>query len=107
VGKRSLARPALTEPDRKQLVGLLTRNPKIVLEEGAQIVNPSAPRTSIGHVTSSYHSSVLDKSIALALVRGGRERIGQILHVPMPGGFIPVEVVQPVFFDPEGRRVNV
>ena len=27
VGKRSLARPAMTAPDRRQLVGLLTVNP--------------------------------------------------------------------------------
>ncbi|WP_129793940.1 sarcosine oxidase subunit alpha family protein [Sphingosinicella sp. CPCC 101087] len=107
VGKRSLARPALAASNRKQLVGLLTRNPQIALEEGAQIVSPSAPGTSIGHVTSSYHSSVLKKSIALALVRGGRARIGQILHVSMPGGSIPVGVVAPVFFDPEGKRINV
>src|SRR5690606_1498847 len=106
VGKRSLARPALAAPDRKQLVGLLTRNPQIALEEGAQIVSPSAPGISIGHVTSSYHSSVLKKSIALALVQGGRERIGQTLHISMPGGSIPVEVVPPVFFDPEGKRIN-
>lgn len=106
VGKRSLARPALAAPDRKQLVGLLTRNPQIALEEGAQIVSPSAPGISMGHVTSSYHSSVLKKSIALALVQGGRERIGQTLHISMPGGSIPVEVVAPVFFDPEGKRIN-
>ncbi len=107
VGKRSLTRPAMVEPDRKQLVGLLTRDPKIILEEGAQLVAPTGPNTSIGHVTSSYHSAVLGKSIALAMVRGGRERMGQTLHVPMPGGSIPVEVVQPVFVDPEGKRVNV
>src|SRR5665811_57090 len=35
VGKRSLARPDILLADRKQLVGLLTDNPSIVLEEGA------------------------------------------------------------------------
>src|SRR3546814_7449920 len=69
VGKRSLARPAMTEPGRKQLVGLRTRDPKILLEEGAQIVSPSGPGVSIGHVTSSYHSPALKGSIALAMVR--------------------------------------
>src|SRR3546814_17852998 len=54
VGKRSLARPAMTEPGRKQLVGLRTRDPTILLEEGAQIVSPSGPGVSLGHVTSSY-----------------------------------------------------
>lgn len=106
VGKRSLARPAMAGTDRKQLVGLLTRDPGVVLEEGAQIVEPSARDRSIGHVTSSYHSSVLGKSIALALVRGGRQRIGETLEVPMKNGALAVDVVAPVFFDPKGERVN-
>ena len=40
----------------------------------------------IGHVTSSYASSVLGFPIALALIAGGRARMGQTLYVPMPGG---------------------
>ena len=107
VGKRSLARPAMAAPDRKQLVGLRSKDGRSVLEEGAQVVAPSAPGTPIGHVTSSYYSAVLDAPIALALVRGGRARMGETLHIPMPGGAIPVEIVQPVFLDPEGTRVNV
>ncbi len=44
VGKRALARESMQRPDRKQLVGLLTEDPKVVLEEGAQIVaDPLAP----------------------------------------------------------------
>ena len=109
MGKRSLARPAMTAADRKQLVGLLTVDPKVVLEEGAQIVvdpREPIPMTMIGHVTSSYWSAVLDRSIALALVRGGRARIGTRLSVPMPNGPITVEVVSPVFYDPEGKRLD-
>ncbi|WP_413062484.1 sarcosine oxidase subunit alpha family protein (plasmid) [Sphingomonas carotinifaciens] len=107
VGKRSLARPAMAAADRKQLVGLRSKDGRSVLEEGAQVVAPTAATTPIGHVTSSYHSAVLKAPIALALVRGGRARLGETLHIPMPGGAIPVEIVQPVFFDPEGSRVNV
>jgi sarcosine oxidase subunit alpha len=110
VGKRALARPAMRSPDRKQLVGLLTRDPKVVLEEGAQVVDvpgQSPPMKLIGHVTSSYASATLGRSIALAVVAGGRARIGQTLHVPMPGGEIPVEVCAPVFYDPKGARLNV
>ncbi|MET4898668.1 sarcosine oxidase subunit alpha family protein [Sphingomonadaceae bacterium jetA1] len=107
VGKRSLARPAMAMPDRKQLVGLRSKDGRAVLEEGAQVVTPSEASTPIGHVTSSYYSAVLDAPIALALVRGGRDRMGETLHIPMPGGAIAVEVVQPVFLDPEGNRVNV
>lgn len=107
VGKRSLARPAMSAPDRKQLVGLKTLDGRTVLEEGAQIVTPSAATTPIGHVTSAYHSPAVDAPIALALVRGGRGRLGETLHVPMPGGPVAVEVVAPVFYDPEGTRIDV
>ena len=109
VGKRSLARPAMAAADRKQLVGLLTVDPKTVLEEGAQIVaDPTQPipMTMLGHVTSSYWSATLDRSIALALVRGGRARIGERLSVPMPDGPVTVELVQPIFYDPKGARLD-
>ena len=110
VGKRALARPAMHAPDRKQLVGLLTRDPRVVLEEGAQVVDTpgqAPPMKLIGHVTSSYASATLGRSIALAVVAGGRARIGQTLQVPMPGGEIAVEVCAPVFYDPKGARLNV
>jgi sarcosine oxidase subunit alpha len=109
VGKRSLERPAIKAPGRKQLVGLLTVDPATVLEEGAQIVAVPAqtpPMQLIGHVTSSYASAVLGRSIALAMVADGRARIGQTLYVPMPGGEIPVQVTSPVFYDAEGARLH-
>jgi sarcosine oxidase subunit alpha len=109
VGKRSLQRASMHAPTRKQLVGLRTRDPKIVLEEGAQIVatpGQTPPMQLLGHVTSAYFSAVLGHSIALAVVSGGRARLGQTLHVPMPGGDIAVEVTTPVFYDPTGARLN-
>jgi sarcosine oxidase subunit alpha len=109
VGKRSLIRPAIAAPGRKQLVGLRTINPKIVLEEGAQVVaNPQSapPIPTLGHVTSAYWSAVLDGSIALALIHGGRAKMGSRLFVPMPSGAIEVEVVEPVFYDKKGERLD-
>jgi sarcosine oxidase subunit alpha len=49
---------------------------------------------------------VLGIPIALALVAGGRARMGQTLYVPMPDGDLPVEVTSPVFYDPTGARIN-
>jgi sarcosine oxidase subunit alpha len=114
VGKRSLARPTMADPKRKQLVGLLTADPGLVLEEGAQIVlspDEAPPMRLIGHVTSSYHSATLGRSIAMAMVSGGRARMGETLYSPRPTpkGFdtaVQVQVVSPVFYDPEGARVN-
>jgi sarcosine oxidase subunit alpha len=109
VGKRSLQRPAMNAADRRQLVGLLTSDPGTVLEEGAQIVDHPAtavPMRPLGHVTSSYYSACLGHSIALALIAGGRGRIGQTLYAPMPSGAVTVQVVSPVFYDPEGKRLH-
>ena len=60
----------------------------------------------VGHVTSSYASAALGHSIALAMVAGGRARIGQTLYVRMPEGDVEVEVTSPVFYDPEGTRLH-
>jgi sarcosine oxidase subunit alpha len=109
VGKRSLQRPDMTAPGRKQLVGLLTENPAEVLDEGAQLVADPAqaiPMRMLGHVTSSYWSGTCGRSVALALVRDGRSRMGETLHATTPGGFAPVRVVEPVFVDSSGGLVH-
>ncbi len=109
VGKRSLRRPDMLVANRKQLVGLLTDDPSTVLEEGAQIVEDPGqpvPMRMIGHVTSSYPSATLGHSIALALVEAGRSRMGTVLHVPMPERMIAVRVVEPVFYDKAGARLD-
>jgi len=67
---------------------------------------PIAPM--IGHVTSSYMSPTLNRSIALALVQDGHERMGQLVEVALPtGGFMPATIGSPVFYDPEGGRQHV
>jgi sarcosine oxidase subunit alpha len=108
VGKRSLERPSMKAAHRKQLVGLRARS-GVPLDEGAQVAakpGQKPPMELIGHVTSAYASSVLKAPIALALIAGGRARLGQTLYVPMPGGDIEVEVTSPVFYDPKGERLN-
>ncbi|MFP5077157.1 sarcosine oxidase subunit alpha [Rhizobium sp. YIM 134829] len=109
VGIRGLKRPDLVREGRKQLVGLLTKDPAVVLEEGAQIVadpNQPKPMTMLGHVTSAYWSQNCGRSIAMALVAGGKARLGQTLYVPMADRTIPVEVSEMVFFDKDGGRIH-
>jgi sarcosine oxidase subunit alpha len=132
-GKRSFARAANQDPLRKQLVGLLPVDRLTVLPEGSQIVEfradgklppppvrgglgppPQAARPAgsspqealpmLGHVTSSYRSAQLGRPFALALVKGGRSRIGDTLHVPVHDVLVPVEVAGPVLVDSEGAR---
>lgn len=109
VGIRGLKRPDLVAKGRKQLVGLRPKDLKTVLEEGAQVVadpKQPIPMKMIGHVTSSYWSENCGRGIALALVAGGRDRMGQTLYVPMPDQVIEVEVTGPVFFDEKGERLH-
>ena len=80
-----------------------------MLDEGAQIVDDRdqpIPMHALGHVTSSYWSPACDRSIALALVEGGRERIGATLHVTTPTSFAEARVTAPVFFDEKGGRAH-
>ena len=60
----------------------------------------------LGHVTSSYFSPNLNKSIALAIVKNGKKMKGQKLFVPMENKTINVTVADPVFLDKEKKRLN-
>ena len=71
VGKPLALRPALTDPGRKQLVGLKSLDGKAVAG-GAHLVagaDPKEPGRSQGHVTAMCFSPALEGYIALALLR--------------------------------------
>ena len=109
IGRRSLARADSIRADRKHLVGLLL---EARVPEGAQIVAEHSrrpPMKMIGHVSSCYDSAALDRPIALALIVGGRERMGETVTIPltMEGRVVKAEIVRPVFDAPEGTRLNV
>ena len=103
IGRRSLSRTDTARKDRKQLVGVLTEDPRHVLKEGAHLVetlNEKPPMDMIGHVTSSYMSPNAGRSIALALVKDGFNRKGETYHVPLiSGGHHTVTLTDPIFLD--------
>lgn len=110
LGKRSLSRPDTDRKDRKQLVGLLTKDPMKVMPEGAQLVDdPDAaiPMPMIGHVSSSYYSACCGHSIALALVKGGHHRLGETVYAPLVDGQVIEAVISStVFYDKQGEKSN-
>ena len=60
----------------------------------------------VGHVTSSYYSPNLGRSIALALVKEGIKKKGLTIYAPMPNKTIEVEITNSVFIDPSNERLN-
>lgn len=110
LGDRSLALPDHRRPDRLQFVGLEPLEPAALAPEGAQLTSsprPARPAEGEGHVTSSYRSPVLGRSIALGMVRGGRRRHGETLYcLPSDGRVIGVRIVDPVFHVPDPAEAD-
>ena len=111
IGKRAHRRSFMIDPQRKKLVGLLTEDPNIVLPDGAHAVeqfHETARMKIIGHVTSTYFSPTLGRSIALALIQTGLNRSGELIEFPIENNqVIKARVVNPVFYDPEGNKQHV
>ena len=108
LGRRGMRRADAVRAGRKRLVGLLAEDPDTVLPEGAQAVRDPKqpiPMTMVGHVTSSYRSEALGRSIALAVIVDGPDRLGETLHFPLADGrTVAARSVTPVFVDPDGAR---
>jgi len=111
IGKALLQRPALADPMRPALVGLVPVDGRTPVRAGSHlVVDRSAPTPvpMVGHVTSVTWSPTLGHPIALALLANGARRMGETLVAasPLSDDFVPVRVVSPHFFDPEGARQN-
>jgi sarcosine oxidase subunit alpha len=111
IGMRALQRPFLTDPNRKRLVGLLTEDPTAVLPIGAhavQTVCRTQRMQTIGHVTSSYFSPTLARSIAMALIQRGPDRLGETVSFPLERGkIVRAKIVETAFYDKENARQKV
>jgi sarcosine oxidase subunit alpha len=109
IGKRSLYRTANLSEDRKQLVGLEPLIAEQVIRPGGHLLagsNRQPPSETDGWITSACFSPTLDRHIALAVLRGGRSKTGQVLTVCDEDERYHVRVVNPTFYDPENRRLR-
>ncbi len=108
IGKRSLAVAQNARPDRLQLVGLKAVDAAQLLPVGAHVLAAMRhpDRTSEGYVTSSGMSPVLGRGVALAMVHGGRRRIGERVDVLVEGKAVPADISPPAAYDPKGDRLR-
>ena len=111
IGKRSLNRSAFTSTDREKLVGVVPIDKTTSIPEGSYIVkDPKAklPNPKLGHVSASCWSVEYDNPFSLAIIKDGKNMIGQKLFAmsPLKNKTIPVEIVSSHYVDPEGKRVR-
>jgi methylglutamate dehydrogenase subunit C len=108
IGRTLSQRPGLSAPERLQLVGVRPVDRRQRLRNGLQLVTAGARTASLGYVTSSTPGAELEGWVGLALLSGGRRRLGERLigASPVHGQSIDVEVVSPHMLDPENLRVR-
>jgi sarcosine oxidase subunit alpha len=105
IGKRSLSRSDNLRGDRLQLVGLTAADAGLLVP-GAHLRLAGTRQGSDGWVTSAAFSPALGKPIALAMLRGGRARLGEtvtLLDLARQGS---ATVVSSAFYDPQGKRLH-
>jgi sarcosine oxidase subunit alpha len=110
IGKRAQMRSHMTDPNRWKLVGLETIDGS-VLPDGAYAVgqgrNENGQQNTVGRVTSTYHSPTLGRGIAMGLILNGPDRMGEVLEfTKLGGGVVKAKIVGPVFYDPEGEKLD-
>lgn len=111
LGKRGQERSHLSRGDRWRLVGLEALDGS-VLPDGAYAVTDGTDqyggKNMEGRITSTYWSPTLKRGIAMGLVKNGPERMGETLEfTQLDGGRIKARIVDPVFYDKEGKKQDV
>ena len=112
IGRRLLEREGFMDPKRPKLVGLIPIDGQSRIRTGSILVenpNASLPMPKLGHVSSgAYLSPTLKHPISLGLITGGSNRIGETVWAtsPLHGEVNEVKIVDPVFYDKQGERLN-
>lgn len=111
IGRVLAARAGLTDPNRPALVGIKPVDTKVRLSAGAHLLSPGAQASlsnDQGYLTSVAFSPMLGHWIGLGLLARGPQRVGERMRVfdGLRNSDVEVEIVPPVFFDPDGVRLK-
>jgi len=108
IGRTLAQRAALASPERLQLVGVRPSDRAQRLRNGSQLVAPEARDESLGYLTSATPSVEFEGWVGLALLRGGRQRLGARLlaRSPVHEEATEVQILSPHMLDPENTRVR-
>ncbi len=103
IGRRSVLLRRQAGLPRRELVGLLTEDAARTVPEGAPITPDGRRCRSEGFVSASVWSVVNNRAIALGLLEDGRQRMGETAWIRVKEERVAARIVQPCFYDPDGR----
>ncbi|MEO7243234.1 MAG: glycine cleavage T C-terminal barrel domain-containing protein, partial [Variovorax sp.] len=106
LGKRAVAVRRSSGRPRRELVGLLTEDLQRLVPEGAPITEQGRRQASEGFVSASVWSEANQRSVALGLLRNGRQRMGEAIFIRVQDDVIRATVTAPCFYDPQGARLR-
>ena len=108
IGRTLARRAALADPERLQLVGVRPSDRSQRLRNGSQLVAAEARNESLGYLTSATPSVEFEGWVGLALLRGGRQRLGARLlaRSPVHEEVTEVQILSHHMLDPENTRVR-
>ena len=112
IGNTLSERPAMNREDGLELMGFRPLDPAEELTAGAHLLAPGAPAVTAndeGWISSVAYSPALRSSIGLGFIREGHARVGETVRAwdALQGKDVPVEIVSPHFYDPDGERLRV
>ena len=106
IGKRSVSIRRRGNTPRRELVGLLIDDPSRLVTEGATITPGGRQEASEGFVTACVWSVSQSRSVALALLTDGHNRIGETAHIRLKNEIVTATVSRPCFYDPDSERMK-
>jgi len=106
IGKRAVEIRRKTKEPRRELVGLLSEDPEKLIPENAPLTLGGDSAPSEGLVTASVWSVVNERVVSLALLKNGRARLGEVVHVRVKDEIIKATVTTPCFHDPQGTLLK-
>jgi sarcosine oxidase subunit alpha len=112
VGRALLQRPALQASGRAALVGLEPEDGITPIPFAAHLSNTplseDGTAESLGYLTASVSVTTLAHPIALAFLKDGSNRMGEVLwaHSPAANTSVRVRVTPSCAYDPKGERVH-
>ena len=102
---------SLTKWEPSGILVCLSIDKQTSIPEGSHLVKDDKaplPNPKLGHISASCWSVEYDNPFSLAILKDGKNMIGQKLFAmsPLKNKVIPVEIVSSHYVDPKGERVR-